>query len=303
MTTATSSRSRERKGCVLALDVGGSSVKSGWIDGNHTARGPILETPIDSQGEPARVIGALAQVIDGHLQSMPPEMRRGIAMGFPGPFDYSRGVCLMRGLGKFDNLFGCGVGELLAAAIPQAGMQIRFGPDAEMAILGEARYGMVSRYERIVGVTLGTGLGSAFVEGGDSVRKGDGVPSEGLLYAEPWREGMADESFSTRGLLARLRLAGCAVSSLAEAASRAREGDENARSAFREFGHDLGSFLVPYVAAFRAEAVTCLGGISRAGDLFFPSAQRVLGVPVVGPSTPVPAALLGLSDLFSEPVN
>ena len=84
-------------------------------------------------------------------------------------------------------------------------LPIFFRNDAEAAILGEARYGAGTRYQRLIGVTLGTGMGSAFVVDGVKVTQGPGVTRDGWLYHVPYHARPADDVFSTRGLLTRLR--------------------------------------------------------------------------------------------------
>ena len=131
------------------------------------------------------MIGTLAEIAKKHMSVVEHVDRRGIAMGFPGPFDYQSGVCLMKGLEKFDSLYGINVGEYLTRSLPEVRLPLRFGPDAEMAILGEARYGYFRRYARLIGITIGTGLGSGYVVGGSIVREGKQFPRNGQLYCEP----------------------------------------------------------------------------------------------------------------------
>jgi hypothetical protein len=69
----------------------------------------------------------------------------------------------------------------------------------------------------------------------------------------------ADDLFSTRGLLARLRERGIAATDIASAL---RTADHHALAeAFASFGADLGVFLEPFVSNFRAEAVLVTGGV------------------------------------------
>ena len=60
---------------------------------------------------------------------------------------------------------------------------MRYRNDAEAAIVGEALSGAGIAYSRLIGLTLGTGLGSAFIVEREVITEGDNVPPHGLLYS------------------------------------------------------------------------------------------------------------------------
>ena len=224
----------------------------------------------------------------------------GIGFAFPGPFDYATGVCRITGVEKFESLFGIDIGAALRAHLPGFVAPIRFRNDAEAAIAGEVRYGAGRPYRRVLGVTLGTGIGSAFFEAGLPVLRRTGVPENGWLYAEPACDARADDVFSIRGLTARLRVAGVMADSVKTAADLAQAGDPAAQAVFARFGADLGAFLQPFVAAFGADAVLTLGGIGNAFDLFGPSLLAQLSVPALPGELGVRAPLLGAAELVFQ---
>jgi glucokinase len=170
-----------------------------------------------------------------------------------------------------------------------------FRNDGEAAILGESRYGAGKGISRIIGITLGTGLGSAFLVNGLPQTDGEGVPANGWLYSVPYRGATADDHFSTRGLLARLHENGLAFSSIDAAA---RVEDTFTRDVFETWGAELGQFLLPFVTTFKANAVIALGGITHAWDRFGPALQLTLPVPAMRGALGEDAALLGAADLL-----
>jgi glucokinase len=161
------------------------------------------------------------------------------------------------------------------------GLEIRYRNDAEAAILGEARYGAGEPYSRLLGLTLGTGLGSAFLVNRELITEGADVPERGWLYTLPYGTQRADDVFSTRGLLARLHERGLEADDIACAIQRAGEDRTALIDSFASFGADLGLFLEPFVSKFRADAVLITGGIAEAWDLFAPSLIGLFAVPVV----------------------
>src|SRR5262249_40196108 len=161
---------------------------------------------------------------------------------------YPRGISAIRGQSKFDALFGVNVrqsicGDLASAIRPD----IVFRNDGECFALGEAWLGAGRGASRVVAITLGTGLGSAFIRDGASIVGGDEVPESGWLYCLPFDGAIAEEHFSTRGLLRRYReLSRHEIEGVAELAGRARDDDTVATQVFHEFGRKLGQFLAPW---------------------------------------------------------
>jgi glucokinase len=283
---------------VIALDVGGTSVKSALVaPGGHIIGKPSI-TPIDSSSEADNILSTFAQVISSYLDKSHTFNLLGVALGFPGPFDYAAGICLIEGVEKYSAIFGVNIRAALRARLNLGDLPILFRNDAEAAVVGEARYGAGRDYQHLIGVTLGTGCGSAFLVDGVPVTSGPGVPPNGWLYPILFRGLRADDLFSQRGLEARLRAASVTERNIKDAAEAARAGDVGARQVFGTFGADLGTFLNSFAVTFAAEAVLVLGRIAGAIDIFGPSLRQDLSVPALPGERGPDAALLGAADLL-----
>ena len=283
---------------VIALDVGGTSVKSALVaPGGHVIGEPAI-TPIDSSGEAEGILRTFARIISTYLGQTQNSNIIGVVLGFPGPFDYAAGICLIEGVEKYAAIYRVNMRDALRARLDLGDLPILFRNDAEAAVVGEARYGRGRNYRRLIGVTLGTGCGSAFLVDGVPVTSGPGVPSSGWLYPVLFRGIRADDVFSSRGLQARLQGARVTERNVKDAAVAARAGDPGARQVFEEFGADLGSFLNSHAVAFAAEVVLVLGQIASAIDLFGPPLCQALSVPALPGELGPDAALLGVADLL-----
>ena len=279
---------------VLAVDAGGSSIKSALVEANSRIVGGVSLDAIESQASADQILNILAAIIKDYLQNFRGVHR--IAFAFPGPFDYEQGVCLIQNQDKYDALYGLDLSASLKEILGLPNLEIRYRNDAEAAILGEALYGAGVPYTRLIGITLGTGLGSAFIAERNLITEGDSVPPHGWLYACMFENQRADDVFSTRGLLARLRERGIHAVDVASAISQA---DENALAeTCASFGADLGTFLKPFVSNFRAEAVLITGGIAETWDYFAPSLGPSLSVPALKGTLGKSAALLGAATLY-----
>lgn len=287
---------------VIAVDVGGSSLKSGIVNLLSSQITDRRKTPIDSSGTAETIFSTLAGTINHHLAVLSPASPAGVALAFPGPFDYESGISEIRGLAKYESIYKNNVREELRSRI-SADVTILFRNDAEAAILGESTYGIGRGYTRIIGITLGTGLGSCFVDEGHPVRSGAGVPPHGWLHSFDVDGVRADDYFSTRGLHRLLKDYGLVSMDVATAARAARDGDPRATSVFTVFGKRLGEFLFPYSRDFHADAVLVLGGISHAFDLFGSPLQDALPIPVLKGHLEGDAPLFGASMLFAPTVK
>jgi glucokinase len=139
-------------------------------------------------------------------------------------------------------------------------------------------------------------LGSAFIAERNLITEGEAVPPHGWLYSYLFENQRADDVFSTRGLLARLREHGIDATDIASALQNA---DTHALSeTFASFGADLGTFLKPFVSDFRAQAVLITGGIAEIWERFFPSLIHSLPVPALKGTLGRRAALLGAAALY-----
>jgi glucokinase len=275
---------------IIALDVGGSSIKSGIITNGIVS--DINTRIIDSKANADSIIGFWAEIIQ---RLWPQGLPQGIAFSIPGPFDYKEGISLMKGIDKYESLYGVNVKKALLKKLPEP-CEMMFRNDAESAVIGEAVYGAGKPYKKLIGITLGTGFGSSFVNNGIPQKAAKDVPGNGELFSYKWQGQRADDLFSIRGLTKRLREEGFNESPK-EAAEKALIHLEFKR-VFETWGRDMGDFLNTYVKQFQPEAILFLGGLSGAFDVFENALSEVLKVPPVKGVLKEKAALLGASSMF-----
>lgn len=280
----------------IALDVGGSSVKSGVVDANLQIK-DIQSTALNSKGSAEHILSTFASIVADYRAKY--DLIRGIGIGFPSPFDYDNGISLIQGVDKYEAILNINIGQAIRERLdlPKDSV-IRFRNDAEAALVGEAVYGAGKPYERFIGLTLGTGLGSSFIVDGQRVVSGQGIPETGFLFPVDFRGEQADEWFSTRGLLRRFADAGKPFASVASASTAAQAGDVLTQQIFADFGADMAEFVAPFLHNFSAEALLISGGIAAAYPLFGEALRTGLSVPVVRGSLGTKAALIGAADLI-----
>lgn len=282
---------------IIALDVGGSSVKSGIVDlTSHSITG-FTTTSIDSRGSADAILKTLSAIIQHHWDTTP--QIKGIGFGFPGPFDYKMGISWIAGVEKYEAIYGMNIHNALNTMLPDITVPLRFRNDAEAAIVGEGVYGVGKEYSRIIGLTLGTGCGSAFLVEGIPQTQGKGVPDNGWVYQIIYKGEPVDEIFSTRGLLKRLASAWVDIDSVFDAVQQATSSSK-IRAVLESFGDDLAQFLKPLVTDFEANAVILQGGIAQGFPYFEDAMKAHLSIPVLKGELEQDAALLGIANLFQN---
>jgi glucokinase len=178
--------------------------------------------------------------------------------------------------------------------------------DAGAAALGELWQGEIEEQGRFLLLTLGTGLGAAFVEDGLVVTGEQvcGIPDSGELWDFPYMDTVLEDfTGTTKAAVAIYRglggsdgdvLAGD-LESLAN--MQAEDGQDSiATETFAEFGRRLGEGLAPIVRAFRPRAIVLSGNISKAYDLFEPEASEALERGLVGSGVSTSLRLSALVD-------
>lgn len=173
---------------VPAIEVGGSHVTAAFVDlasgkvGSRVRRDlepdADAETLLHTIAAAATTLGCAAEAV--------------WSAAVPGPFDYATGVAHYRDVGKFESLTGVHVGMELMTRIKPHPSCVRFIGDAMAFTLGEYHFGSAHGHSRVVGITLGTGVGTGFVADGHLVTDGPDVPEQGradplLIGGKPWK--------------------------------------------------------------------------------------------------------------------
>ena len=257
--------------CVLVYDVGGSHISAAVCSAGDYRLGPVVHIPHADRDSSDAFINALALLAE-QANSDASEVA-GASVAMPGPFDYAQGVSWMRH--KLPYLYGVNLGREFAVRMGWQPNQVRFLNDAAAFLLGEVGAGSAKGLSRVVGITLGTGIGSAFAINGEIQSAGVGVPAGGEIWNLPFEGETVEDLISTRSIKKSYNDRAGYDREVAAIATGAAN-DPVAAEVFAQFGRDLGRVLGSLLRDFAPDAVVLGGGISRSANLFLPSAQREL---------------------------
>src|SRR5690348_15377576 len=296
----------------LGIDIGGTHIAGALV--NEQTRliveGSYQKYEVNAGAASETILEDWTKAVENILESGKPDPVKRIGVAMPGPFDYERGISWIRNLGKYDSLYGMNVKEMLKEKLgvgPE--FPVYFENDAVCFGLGECRAGAAVSCHKVVALTLGTGLGSAFLVDGCPLEEEEGIPEGGSLYQLPYKDGTAEDYFSSRGLLKEYeRQSGRQLAEVKTLAERASGCDMDAKKVFSDFGKQLAAFLAPWLYVFKADCVVLGGGISKASDFFINQikeelSKNNLSTNVVLSSLGEKANILGAAGLPKDECN
>lgn len=264
-------------GVIIALDVGGTTVKSALCNDSGDLLTGISTTPIDARAPRGAILESFNIIMTTLSRAAATSGLRvsGLAIAFPGPFDYERGICLIKGVEKYEALYGMNLKSFFQTEVLGDGsIPILFDADSWAFARGQYHKGAARGAKRFIGLTIGTGLGSAFMETGSIVENERGIPPYGWIGNLPCGKGILDDRVSRRGILARYgELTGGTHGSLdvEDLFHLAESGDGNCIEVFRETGILLATALAPFIEDFHPDCIVMGGKISGAFNYMAPA--------------------------------
>ncbi len=277
---------------VAGVDIGGTNTVLGLV----TREGEVIaERRVDTTVYPD--VEIFADAVAANVASMTDQSEDavvcGIGVGAPNGNYYSGTIeeapnLVWKGIIPFADLLGT------ASRLP-----VSLTNDANAAAIGEMMYGAARHMRDFVLVTLGTGLGSGFVTGGELMYGSTGFAGElGHVIVVPngrqcgcGRRGCLETYVSAPGIVrtvgelladqgVRSELAGISLREMTsrDVADAAAQGDALAREAFERTGALLGRTLANMAAITSPEAFILFGGLAASGRLIFDPAQREMEI-------------------------
>lgn len=265
---------------VVGIDVGGQTSKLGVVD----AQGCILAQKVirsDTYGSDAvAYIDALAQAVKDVIAEAGKDGQiLGIGVGAPNANHYTGEISYAPNLAWAAD-----------AAVPFAkmlserlgGLPVSMTNDANAAAVGEMTYGAARGMKDFIMITLGTGVGSGIVIGGQLVYGHDGFAGElGHVCAERGgrpcgcgKKGCLETYCSATGVVRTAHewlektdepslLRGMDVITSKDVYHAAKEGDALALRIFDYTGYMLGTAFADFIAFSAPEAIVLFGGLAR----------------------------------------
>lgn len=255
---------------IIGADIGGSHIEAAIVDlgGKQLLDKSHLWKSVNPHASAEAVLDTWTQTIQTVMAAHPhPKTKIGIAM--PGPFDYKNGICYMKNVNKYDSLYGLNVKNELATRLSLSPDCILMRNDAEAFLEGEMMVGAGRGFRKAIGLTLGTGLGTAV--------SCDGVTIDAALGIQvPLNAGVAEDYISTRWFVkSYFEKTGKALTGVHELTLLIAQ-NPSLQSIFDEFAANLAAFLTFFIEKEQPEMVIIGGNIAHASAFFFPQMETHL---------------------------
>jgi glucokinase len=268
---------------VLGVDIGGSHITTALFD--STARNLLTQThyrkEVDADGTADGIINNWCSAIRkswqlGGISGSP------IGIAMPGPFNYEQGICLIQQQKKYRSLYGMNIREILSKKLEVNPTTIQFINDACAFLQGEVVAGSVRRLHDVLGITLGTGLGSALYTNGSVI--------DADLWKMPYRSGIAEDYLSTGWFIKEYKLrSGEDITGVKELLALKPFDGETVKAIFSEFAKNLASFIDLACRIHKTKAVVIGGNIANAHPEFLGTINELLSKRCPGVETYITA--------------
>jgi len=284
---------------ILTADIGGSHITVGICDLATRAILPqsIVRMDVFSKGSAHDILSSWENAFLEVLKKNSGLPISGLTIAAPGPFDYENGISQIKGLNKYEALFGMDIRQCFAGFLNLEPHLIKFRNDAESTIAGEVLMGAGQGGQRVLGVTLGTGFGSAYSENNNTKNINLGV--------NLFKQSIADDYLSTRWFLKRyLELTGISLSGGVRELSQLAPNSAVVRAIFKEFAFNMGDVLSVPVEQLSPQVLIICGNIAKASEYFLPHLiQRFGSLPIKLAQLDENAPLIGAAVLFDNRVD
>jgi glucokinase len=280
-------------GCVIGVDLGGTKLLAGLLDDDLRVLDRAY-SPAPRSDDPEELLTVVVDEIRALLQAAADGHHgpvTAVGVGIPSLIDRARGVAVST---VHLPLQGVAVRDELQDRLQ---LPVALDNDANCAMLAEWRLGAARACADAVLLTIGTGIGSGVVAGGQLLRGAtgaatelghmvidfDGPPCQGACRNHGCLEALASGSALGRegqriagqrpgSRLAQLAADGTTITGQ-HVTEAAREGDRAAREAVERIGTLLGVGIANAMNVFNPEAILIGGGVSAAGELLLGPAR------------------------------
>ena len=298
----------------VGIDLGGTFIKGGIVDD----LGTIVyqdKAPTESEGGADKVAQNIAALVKKLMSAvgLTNVDVEGIGMGVPGMIDSKAGTVIYSNNLEWEDF---AIGKTVEAL---TGLSVKIANDANVAALGEVKFGAAKAYNHAILFTLGTGVGGGIVVDGQLVEGnrsagaelGHAVIVAGGEQCTCGRKGCLEAYASATALIRDTKRAmvlhpetkmweiGSLDSVTGKTAFDYKDVDPYAKEVVDGYIRMLGCGIVNAANTFRPEVVILGGGVCAQGDNLVRPLQEILDAELfagaMGPQVKIVIAELGNS--------
>lgn len=273
---------------VIAVDVGGTQLRAAFIPDGKDELLKIIKKDTKAPGEkPLKRLNSLIRTTWPKKSDV-----NCIAIGVPGPLDPRAGI-----VSKTPNIEGWENLPLVEIIESEFKTKCRIGNDANLAAMGEWKYGAGIGHNDLIYLTISTGIGGGIISDGKLLLGSSGLAGEvGHIKIMPGgpicgcgKAGHLEAVSSGTGIAKYLsdQLAMGRDSMLngsptaKDATKAAQKGDALSIEAFERAGKYLGVGIANLLHAFNPTMIVLGGGVTKAGNYLLAPLRQSLEAEVM----------------------
>lgn len=241
----------QSKSKIIGIDLGGTKVNVGLVQNNKIITSKKQKLPKNCKDEWEvlnLIIGLTREAIGEHKIE-------GIGVGVPSILDRKKGI-----IHEVQNIPTWKEVHLKTILENEFNIPVFIDNDANCFALGEYYFGEGKNCANLVGLTLGTGMGSGIIT--NNKLMGDANGGSGEFGMIPYMDGIIEDYCSGKFFKNILKLNGEEIS------KQAAEGDENALRSYKQFGEHLGNAIKTILYALDPEKIIIGGSIVQSSPYF-----------------------------------
>lgn len=278
----------------IAVDLGGTHIRAAAFRREETR--PLKHQKIKTRSRDESVFERLLRLIEEVLPAN--ETLDAIGVAAPGPLDPRTGIIIETpNIQEWKNF------PLVEKLSSHFGCPVYLGNDANLAALGEWRYGAGQGHDHLLYLTISTGVGGGVISDGHLLEGQQGLAAElghvivladgpicscgGKGHLEALASGTAIARYvedQLKNKKTESSLGSRAKRTAESIAEAACEGDPLAISAYQRAGKYLGIGVASFLHIFNPSILILGGGVSQSGELLYKPFRESLREHIFNPA-------------------
>ena len=275
---------------LIGIDLGGTKVNVGLVQGDQIIKKKYAKIPATSENE----WDVINLIVELTKEIIPTHKVEAIGVGVPSILNRKKGIIYE--VHNIPSWKKVPLGNILKKEFD---VPVFLDNDANCFILGEYQFGKGKGCGNLVGITLGTGMGTGIITNNQLM--GDANGGSGEFGMMPYKDGVMEDYSSGKFFKNILKSSGEGMF------ENALKGDKDALVAYRNYGYHLGVAIKRILYALDPEKIIIGGSIARSSQFFdkglkeslkdFAFKKTIENIEIIYSDTP-DIALLGSAALY-----
>ena len=233
----------------IGIDLGGTNIRIGQIDGNRLVNKTSAPSPSHMALDESLsyIIVTIERMMHKNIES--------IGIGVPSVLDIEKGI--VYNVANIPSWEEVHLREILHEAFD---VPIFINNDSNCFTLGEKRFGEGKPYRNMLGITLGTGVGTGIIINNELY--GGSNTGAGELGCAPYLDATYEDYCGSNFFVKHYNATG------SELAAKASKNDTIALQIWEQYGVHLGNLIQLALFAYDPDAIIFGGGITNAYPYF-----------------------------------